>query len=255
MNMSAPAAALSTASAGARLSPAKQTIAGNGGRQNSKDDAQPGFLGNKAEALICVVDTDASLHKEVRRLLQSEKIPIESFATSEAFLNRKVHDGACCIVLDGDEAGSHGTNFQNILSNTGRSEQVILVSGRGDAFTCAQAFKAGAIDFLAKPLKNQELLRAVRTGLIRSERLFGLRKLKEAAHALLRRLTPREREVFGFVIAGRLNKVIAAELGITEKMVKKHRGHLMKKLEVSSAVELVWFSLQCGVSRLPAMGD
>jgi len=121
------------------------------------------------------------------------------------------------------------------------------VSGRSDVFTCAQAFKAGAADFLAKPLKNSELLRAVENGLLRSERLCLLRLEALAAQTLLDQLTPREREVLRFVIAGQINKEIADELGTGEKTIKKHRGQLMRKLRVGSVAELVHFSLRHGV--------
>jgi FixJ family two-component response regulator len=212
-------------------------------QQGSSDQPRQDSEGIKNDILICVVDPDHSLHKEVSRILASA-YPIEFFRSVQAFLNRKVHQGPCCIVLEGHMPGLSGNRLQEILSTDQRSEQVIFVSGNSDIPTCAQAFKAGAVDFLTKPLKNAELLRAVESGIQRSEQLFRVNRVRVAAQALLDQLTPREREVLGFVIAGHLNKVTAAELGITEKMVKKHRGHFMRKLKIGSVAELVWFCLR-----------
>ena len=201
----------------------------------------------KTEVLICVVDHDDSLRRDVTGLLWSERYPIESFASAQSFLNRKTHDGPCCLVLDVHMRGLGGFNLQDILFKAGRTEQLVFVSEKGDVSTCAQAFRAGAVDFLTKPVKNTELLRAVENALLRSEQLFLLRKEWRAAQAMLDQLTPREREVLGFVIAGQLNKMIAATLGTTEKTIKKHRGRLMDKLKVGSVAELVFFSLQSGL--------
>jgi FixJ family two-component response regulator len=216
-------------------------------RRNGLASIQPPILRNKNEVLICVVDHDDSLRKDVTRLLQSEKYRIESFTSAQAFLNRKAHDGPCCLVLDVHMRGLGGFNLQEILLKAGRTEQIIFVSGNGDVATCAQAFRAGAVDFLTKPLKNAELLRAVENALIRSERLLLLRNERRVARDMLDQLTPREREVLGFVIAGRINKEIAAELGAGEKTIKKHRGQLMRKLKVGSVAELVHFSMHNGV--------
>jgi FixJ family two-component response regulator len=201
----------------------------------------------KTKSLICVVDPDDSIRKVVTRLLQSKKYPVESFASAQSFLNRKPHVGPCCLVLEVHMPGLSGFNLQQFLSKNRRTEQIIFMSGHGDIPMCAQAFKAGAVDFLTKPLKAPELLEAVERALLRSGNLLRLRKEKQAAQILLDQLTPREREVLGFVIAGRMNKEIAAELGTTEKTIKKHRGQLMKKLKVGSVAELVLFSLQAGL--------
>ena len=206
-----------------------------------------GLLHRKTEVLVCVVDHDNSVRKAVTRLLKSEKYPIESFVSVQSFLNRKAHAGPCCLVLNVHMPGLSGVHLLQILSKDWRTEQIIFMSGQGDIRMCAQALKAGAVDFLTKPWKDSELLEAVKTALLRSEHLLCLRTEKQAAQALLHELTPREREVLSFVIAGKINKEIAAELGTTEKTIKKHRGSLMKKLKVGSIAELVHFSLRCGV--------
>ena len=205
------------------------------------------FLHDKTGVLVCVVDHDDSLRKDVIRLLQSKKYPIESFASAQLFLNRKAHEGPCCLVLDVHMRGLGGFDLQDLLLKAQRTEQIIFVSGNGDVSTCEQAFRTGAVDFLTMPLKNTELLRAVENALLRSEQLFLLRKESRAAQAMLDQLTPREREVLGFVIAGKINKEIADELGAGEKTIKKHRGQVMRKLKVGSVAELVHFSIYHGV--------
>jgi len=216
-------------------------------RNNSAVHLPANPLQAKTEALICVVDHDDSLCRSVARLLQSERYLIEYFSSTQSFLDREAHCGPCCLVLNAHMPGLSGINLQQMLLRDLRTEQIIFVSGHGDVFLCAQAFKAGAVDFLTLPLKNAQLLPAVREGLRRSTQLFRLNCEKRLAENLLNQLTPREREVLSFVIAGCLNKMIAAELGASEKTIKKHRGHLMKKLGVSSVAELVHFSLQSGL--------
>jgi FixJ family two-component response regulator len=144
--------------------------------------------------------------------------------------------------------GLSGFNLQSILSKNRRTEQIIFISGLRDIPMCAHAFKGGAVDFLTKPLKDDELLQAVQEGLLRSAQLLLLSDERLASQTLLDSLTPREQEVLGFVIAGQLNKVIASELGTTEKTIKKHRAHFMAKLGFSSVAELVHFSLRSGLT-------
>jgi len=201
----------------------------------------------KAGALVCIVDADDSIRKAVTRLLQSERYSTESFASVQSFLSRKIHNGPCCVIADVDLRGPGGSDLLQIVAKDRRTEQIVFTSGRSDIRACAQALKAGAVDFLAKPLKNSELLRAVESGLLRSSKLVHLQKEKRTAQSLFNGLTPREREVLGFVIAGKINKEIAAELGAGEKTIKKHRGHLMKKLNVGSVAELVHFSFHFGL--------
>jgi FixJ family two-component response regulator len=201
----------------------------------------------KTGSLIGVIGRDLSIRKIVTRLFQSKKYRIEYFASIESFLKQKAHDGPCCLVLELQPPDLNGFNLQQIVSKNHRTEQIIFISGLCDIPMCAHAFKGGAVDFLTKPLKEDELLEAVQEGLLRSAQLLRLRCEWRKAQALLDKLTPREREVLGFVIAGRLNKVIASELGTTEKTIKKHRSHFMEKLGFGSVAELVHFSLQSGL--------
>ncbi len=201
----------------------------------------------EAQSLICVVDHNHAIQKAVARLFQAGPSRIEFYTSADLFLDRNAYDGPCCLVLDLQAPGLGGIELQQLLSREKRTEQIIFVSGIGDVSICAEAFKGGAVDFLAKPLKEAQLFRAVEDALARSRKLLRLRRERQASQTLLSQLTPREREVLSFVIAGRLNKMIAAELGTTEKTVKKHRGHLMSKLKVGSVAELVHFSLRCGL--------
>jgi two-component system, LuxR family, response regulator FixJ len=221
---------------------------GNGYETTAGQNVAPPIVAQrKIETLICVVGLNDSIRRSVTRLLESKKYSIESFVTVRAFLNRQVHPEPCCVVVDVDPQGTCGLNLQQILSRDSRTEQIIFISGHANIRACARALKAGAVDFLMKPLKNAELLRAVENALVRSKNLVHGQKEKLAAQTLLNKLTPREHEVLGFVIAGKINKEIASELGTGEKTIKKHRGHIMEKLHVGSVAELVHFSLHFGL--------
>jgi FixJ family two-component response regulator len=199
------------------------------------------------EPLICMIGQDDSIRRSTTRLLESKKYTTESFATVRAFINRPIHPGPCCVVVDADSQGSRGSDLQHALSHESRTEQVIVTSGRPDVRLCARALKAGAVDYLTEPLNNAELLHAVENALARSHNLVRWQNEKLAAQTLLNNLTPREREVLGFVIAGKINKEIASELGTGEKTIKKHRGRIMEKLHVGSVAELVHFSFHFGL--------
>jgi FixJ family two-component response regulator len=200
-----------------------------------------------ADVLVCIVDSDDSICQGLTQLLRSEKYPTESFGSARLFLRRKIHAGPCCLVVDGDPQSFGGLDLQQVLAKDGRTEQIIFMSGRRDIRACAQALKAGAVDFLPKPLQETELILAVETALLRSGNLLRWRREQMAAQSMLDGLTPREREVLSFVISGKINKEIASELGAGEKTIKKHRGHLMKKLNVGSVAELVHFSYHLGL--------
>jgi len=206
-----------------------------------------GMTPMRADSLICLIDPDEAIVKSVVRLFHAEKYPIEIFASVQSFLSRKPHDGPCCLIVDADLPGAGSFKLQQILNRDQRTEQIVFASGQRDVRMCAEALKAGAADFLTKPLKNNELLPAALGALLRSSKLWHQRKEMDAARALLDRLAPREREVLSHVIAGRINKEIAAEVGTTEKTIKKQRARLMIKLQVASVAEMVHFSLKSGV--------
>jgi FixJ family two-component response regulator len=142
---------------------------------------------------------------------------------------------------------STGLSLQETLSVAGRGEQIVFITGYGDVPTCAKAMRAGAIDFLPKPFRNEDLLDAVARSLERSERLIREGSERQKIQALVDRLTPRELEVLALVIAGKLNKQIAAELGNSEKTIKIHRGRIMQKMGVFSVAGLVRLTDKVGI--------
>jgi FixJ family two-component response regulator len=177
-------------------------------------------------------------------------MPAESFDSAAAYLNRPTHDGPFCLVLDVKMPGIDGLELQQALAD--RKAQIVFITGHGDVPTCAEAMKAGAVDFLTKPVDEEDLLEAVSRALTRS---FELRKAgadRAVARARLDALTPREFEVLQRVIAGLLNKQIADELGAAEKTIKIHRGRVMEKMGVTSVADLVRAAQVAGVPPVPA---
>jgi FixJ family two-component response regulator len=204
---------------------------------------------NSPAPLVCVVDDDASVRKSLVRLFRSEGLAAEAFESARGYLDRPVQDGPSCLVLDVQMPELTGLDLQRTLLESGRDEQVIFITGNGDIPMCAGAMKAGAVDFLPKPFGDEELLAAVQRALIRSANhqrdLTGQKEAREK----VARLTPRELQVFDRVIAGKLNKQIAAELGTALKTVKCQRGRMMEKLGVVSVAELVHLAQQAKVGH------
>jgi FixJ family two-component response regulator len=190
-----------------------------------------------ADSLVCVIDDEESIRRSLARLLRSARVPVETLPSARAYLDRAAHAGPTCLVLDVRMPALNGLELQEAL--TGREEQIVFLSGRSDVPMCAQAMKAGAIDFLTKPVDDEELLAAVRRGLARSSQVREQAAERAAVRARLDTLTPREFEVMKRVIAGSLNKQIADELGAAEKTIKIHRGRVMEKMKVGSVAELV----------------
>jgi FixJ family two-component response regulator len=197
------------------------------------------------DALVCVVDDDESIRRSLARLFRSAKYPVETLASARAYLDREPHPGPSCLVLDVQMPGLDGLELQEALK--GRDEQIVFLSGHGDVPICARAMKEGAIDFLTKPVDDEELLAAVRRALDRSIQVRHRAAERAAARARLDTLTPREFEVMKRVIAGMLNKQTAAELGAAEKTIKIHRGQVMQKMGVASVADLVRIAQAAGV--------
>jgi len=206
------------------------------------------------DSLVFIIDDDASVRRALGRLLASAGYPFETFASARAFLARTPYPGPCCIILDFRMPGCNGLELQKNLAAAGREEQIIFITGHGDIPTCADAMKAGAIDFLPKPFRDGELLGAVARSLDRAGRLFRESKERAEIQTRIDRLTPREREVMQLVIAGKLNKNIADELEASEKTIKVHRGRVMQKMQVFSVAELVRLTEKVGIHP-PATGD
>jgi RNA polymerase sigma factor (sigma-70 family) len=192
-----------------------------------------------ANSLVFLIDDDASVRRGVSRLLRSAGYKNEVFVLASDFLAREQHPGPACVIVDVRMPGLNGMDLQNALIQRRREEQLVFITGHGDIAMCAQAMKAGAVDFLPKPFRDDQLLQCIERALVRSSEQRRRDAEKTAVRNLLDALTPREFEVMQLVITGMLNKQIAGELGTREKTIKVHRGRVMKKLGVASVAELM----------------
>jgi two-component system, LuxR family, response regulator FixJ len=198
------------------------------------------------DILVYVVDDDESIRVSLERLFRSARLPVATLASARAYLDRAPHPGPSCLVLDVQMPGLDGLELQQALR--GHAEQIVFLSGHGDVPTCAQAMKVGAIDFLTKPVDDDDLLAAVRRALERSRDVRQRMTERSAARRSLELLTPREFEVMRHVLTGALNKQIASALGTAEKTIKIHRGQVMQKMGVTSVAALVRLAQVAGVT-------
>ena len=205
-------------------------------------------------SLVFAIDDDQSVRRGLRRLFKSVGYTAETFASAEDYLAREIFEGPICLVLDVRMPGLKGPGLQEALEKRGACEQIVFLTGHGDVPTATRAMKNGAVDFLTKPFDDEELILAVKRALERAEEQLRRRGERREARRRIDKLTPREFEVFRFVIMGLLNKQIAAELHTAEKTIKVHRGRVMQKLGVTSVPDLVRVSESAGVSpaRNPA---
>ncbi|WFU91386.1 response regulator transcription factor (plasmid) [Rhizobium sp. CC1099] len=189
--------------------------------------------------VVFIVDDDLSIREALTDLFRSMKFSAEAFESATAFLETADLDRPGCILLDVRLPGVSGLDFQAQLERIGSKMPIVFMTGFGDIPMSVRAMKAGAVDFLTKPFKDQDILDAVSTAM---ERDFARRRQSaqaEAIASLAGSLTPREREVMEAVVKGLMNKQIAFELGISEVTVKLHRGNVMRKMDVRSVAELV----------------
>jgi FixJ family two-component response regulator len=201
------------------------------------------------EPIVFVVDDDPSVRTSTERLVRSMGFMVLTFGSAKEFLASARPDGPACLVLDVRLPGLSGLDLQRELARSGVEIPIIFMTGHGDIPMTVRAMKAGAVEFLTKPLHRQALLDAIRTAIdrdraARTERLEG-RQLRQRYE----QLTAREREVMALVVAGLLNKQIAGELATTERTIKFHRAHIMQKMEAESLAELVRMASQLGISN------
>jgi FixJ family two-component response regulator len=201
------------------------------------------------EPTVLVIDDDASLREALSRLFRSVGLKVKTFASAPEFLQDKLPDGPSCLVLDVRLPGLSGLDFQAELAKADIDIPIIFMTGHGDIPMTVRAMKAGALEFLPKPFRDQDMLDAVQTGLERDR--DRRRSATDAARlrASFTSLTAREQEIMGYVTAGMMNKQIAGELGVSEITVKVHRGNVMRKMEAKSLAELVRMADALGIRR------
>lgn len=190
-------------------------------------------------AVVFVVDDEAPIRRALERLIKSAKLGVETFASAEEYLAADPPEGPSCLVLDVKLPGLTGLELQEQVIGTNRTMPIIFLSGRSDISTSVEAMKGGAIEFLEKPVDDEDLLDAIHRAIERDTRDMRrhaeILKLQRCAESL----TAREHEVFALIVTGLLNKQVARQLGISEKTVKVHRARVMQKMEARSFANLV----------------
>jgi len=189
--------------------------------------------------IVFVIDDDASMRKAIGRLLGAVGINVEPFSSAQEFLNNKLADAPGCLVLDVRLPGLSGLDLQKEMLARGIHSPIIFVTGHGDIPMSVQAMKAGAVEFLTKPFRDQDLLDAITQAIARESAARSQRAEVDELRKRFDVLTPREREVMTLVVAGMPNKQIAVSLDASEKTIKVHRGHAMQKMGADSLAELV----------------
>jgi FixJ family two-component response regulator len=203
---------------------------------------------SEAVPVVLVVDDDLSVCRAIKRLVESVALRVELFGSAQEFLRSERPDAASCLVLDIRLPGMSGLEFQRELAKAGIHIPIVFITGHGDIPMTVRAMKAGAVEFLTKPFRDQDLLDAIQQGLERDR----TRRAQEAEVAVLRgrfeSLTPREREVLPWVVSGLPNKQIADAVGASEATIKVHRSQLTRKMGAQSVAELVRMTEKMGIA-------
>ena len=192
-----------------------------------------------AKPIVLVVEDDESMRRALSNLFRSVGLGVEAFGSTSEIQQSKLRDVASCMVLDVRLPGLSGLEFQSELAKANIHIPIIFMTGHGDIPMTVRAMKRGAVDFLTKPFRDQDMLDATTTAIERDRKRRESEGIAENLQALFETLSPRERQVLTFLSAGLINKQIAAELGLAEITVKIHRGHVMKKMGAKSLPDLV----------------
>jgi FixJ family two-component response regulator len=214
------------------------------GRSKSPHD-----LASAAEPIVFIIDDDAAVRATLESLFRSVGLRVELLSSAHEFAQIKVPDVASCLVLDVRLPGVSGLDFQAELAEADIHIPIIFMTGHGDIPMSVKAMKAGALDFLTKPFRDQDMLDAVTRALERDQKRRNNEKTVSELQIRFDSLTSREREVMPLIVAGLMNKQMAAELGITEITVKVHRGHMMRKMKARSLIDLVRMADLLGIRR------
>jgi FixJ family two-component response regulator len=200
-----------------------------------------------AEAVVFVVDDDASVRKSLTRLISEAGYTVQTFASAREFLARPPSAGPSCVVLDVRMPGLTGLDLQQTLAGAAHEIPIIFITGHGDISMSVKAMKAGAVDFLTKPFAGKDLLEAIQRAVTKDSHDIRAEARTDDIRERVKLLTPRESQVFALVVTGMLNKQIAAELGVGEKTIKVHRARVMEKMRAGSLAELVRLADGAGI--------
>jgi len=204
------------------------------------------------QSTVLVVDDDISVREALSDLFQSVGLMVEAYASAQEFLKNPPRDGPCCLVLDVRLPGKSGLDFQHELNESDVRLPIIFLTGHGDIPMSVRAMKAGAVEFLTKPFREQDLLDAVHAALARDRLNREDERLLSTLRQRLASLTPREQAILALVAAGRRNKQIAFEIGTSEVTVKVHRTNLMRKMQASSLADLITMANKLGIPEKPS---
>ena len=204
------------------------------------------------EPIVFVVEDDASVRRALSNLFESVGLKVEVFGSASEMLQSKLPDVASCLVLDIRLPGLSGLDFQTELAKANIHIPIIFMTGHGDIPMTVRAMKGGAVDFLTKPFRDQEMLDAVVMAIERDRKRRQADTIVANLQGQFKTLTPREREILALVSSGLMNKQVAAELGLAEITVKIHRGHIMKKMGAKSVADLVIKAEALGIRRAKA---
>jgi FixJ family two-component response regulator len=200
---------------------------------------------------VYVVDDDLSVREALKNLLQSVGLKVETFNSADTFLSSKPATAPSCLILDVRLPGLSGLDLQRLLAQSSHEIPIVFITGHGDIPMSVRAIKAGAVEFLTKPFRDQDLLDAVRQAVERDREARSRETERAELRARHASLTAREQQVMGFVVRGLINKQIAAEIGISEPTVKLHRGRLMDKMRAGSLADLIGMAQKLDMTGKP----